>query len=89
MSVYKQEVRCQRCPRVEHEDVDLEEILAAAKVKDSIQSKHAVAVTMDGVEIVRFQTLCKPCQEIVTKHVRQIGHVSKHKSSTRKGDENE
>lgn len=89
MSDFKQEIRCQRCPRIEYEDVDLEEIVAASKVADAIHTKHAVAVTMDGVEVVRFQTLCKACQDIVAKHVKQIGHTSKNKSSTRKGGEND
>lgn len=81
----KREVRCQRCPRVEHVDISFAEVLAEAKAAEegtAVEKTKALEVKMKGTAVVEYDALCSVCIEIVTKHIEQMGAVAK-KSSLR------
>jgi hypothetical protein len=85
--MYKREVRCQRCPRIEHQDVSLEDIVAEAKAAEAgekVKPKpQSLNISMDGTVLAEFAELCSTCRDIVTNHIEHIARVSKHKSSKR------
>lgn len=91
----KREVRCSRCPRVEHVDVSMEEILAEAKAAEAAKKKPEeepkkkapaeLRIRLGDKTLAEFDVLCSTCRDIVTTHIDHIARVSKHKSSKRGG----
>lgn len=89
MSNFKTEVCCQRCPRVEYKDVSIEEIVAQAKSKLDPTPQAAINITVDGVVVAHFGTMCSICREIVARSIKNIAKQQKNKSATRGGEPDE
>lgn len=85
----KQEVVCQRCPRIEHLDVSIEEVVAQAKLKGDVAKPAAITVQVDGKEVAKFDSLCSVCRDLVLRNVKSIAKIQKHKSATRGGETDE
>lgn len=59
--------KCSRCPRVESEDVTIEEALHRTEKKEPT----AAIVELDGGQVYAFDALCAPCRAIVISYLEK------------------
>lgn len=81
MTTLKASKKCTRCPRVEDREISIEEAVKLAGEKKPPPPQ--ISVSVDGVELIRFDTLCAPCTEIVSRYASHIGSTQTKLSSLR------
>lgn len=81
--------QCERCPRVEEHEVDLETVRKSGFSLDP--DVKSIRIDIDGDEIGNFEYLCDTCREIVNNYVVSIlstqTKVSSHRKKKSKGEE--
>lgn len=77
--------QCSRCPRVEEQEISLEE--AAKLQKTGLKGPKAFRAMLNGDVVVEHENLCAVCEEIVQNYLSNIGKVLQHRSSLRTSDD--
>lgn len=88
MKTISQNTKCSRCPRVEQQEVSIEQLVAEAKkTQGDARTPPALEIRIDGKPVVLFETLCTTCKVIVARHTEHAGVKPTHQSSLRERTE--
>jgi len=77
---------CSRCPRVEHVEITMEEVVERAKRSKAgfaESESSALNIRVDGEIVADFSVLCTQCRGIVARHLQGVIKKSDKQSSMR------